>query len=529
MADQLLNALSVINNPAAGSIVYIVTDPDGTPGEGRLALSELAANMPTITVETTGGAGNGIKIKSTASDARIEFVPAAAQASNIYFWQDDGVTEDARINAPEGQQELRVYAGGGLQVTVNTTGVAVVGTFTAGTYTGQSSIVTVGVLNSGSIGTSFGNIDIGSSTFDTTGAVTTGAITVAGSVIVSKSLVGIHGLDIVNTSTDTSATARLFIDAKSTGNGDAYILLRTANTVLWSLGIDNGSSDSFKISQSGGLGSNDFLIITTAGAATFSGTLNATGAVTFDSTLSAGVTTIKSSQDSDYFDEGLTITRSATSTHQITLNVVGGSANIISEHTSRIPIRFWQYESTGPTTTRVGTIDTNGNWDTDGGSLASGNLTVTGTGQFSDVVTIDTGASTASLDLRSTGQSQIVFGEGATDEWVIYRADADNTLRFREAGVQDVLTFAPGTALATFAGAGSFAEDLNVLGSFRVGDSTTPTAYLDVKASTTSRASIRIRVGVDPASLNDGDVWNDGTDLFFRKGGATYTIDMTAV
>jgi hypothetical protein len=51
-----------------------------------------------------------------------------------------------------------------------------------------------------------------------------------------------------------------------------------------------------------------------------------------------------------------------------------------------------------------------------------------------------------------------------------------------------------------------------------------PTAVMDLSESTTARASLRIRNGVAPTTPNDGDIWNDGTDLFVRLGGTTYTL-----
>ncbi len=52
-----------------------------------------------------------------------------------------------------------------------------------------------------------------------------------------------------------------------------------------------------------------------------------------------------------------------------------------------------------------------------------------------------------------------------------------------------------------------------------------PTAIIDVAASTTSAASLRLHSGSAPTSPNDGDVWYDGTNLKFRKG--SNTVDLT--
>jgi hypothetical protein len=58
----------------------------------------------------------------------------------------------------------------------------------------------------------------------------------------------------------------------------------------------------------------------------------------------------------------------------------------------------------------------------------------------------------------------------------------------------------------------------------------TPTATLDIAASTTLQALMRLRVGVAPTAPNDGDVWlesNTITGLKIRLGGVTRTITIT--
>jgi hypothetical protein len=54
-----------------------------------------------------------------------------------------------------------------------------------------------------------------------------------------------------------------------------------------------------------------------------------------------------------------------------------------------------------------------------------------------------------------------------------------------------------------------------------------PTALVDVGASTTAAASLRIRSGTAPTSPNDGDIWFDGTALRIRIGGLTRTVTVT--
>jgi hypothetical protein len=53
-----------------------------------------------------------------------------------------------------------------------------------------------------------------------------------------------------------------------------------------------------------------------------------------------------------------------------------------------------------------------------------------------------------------------------------------------------------------------------------------PTAHVDITASTTSNASLRIRSGTAPTTPNDGDIWFDGTDLKMRIGGVTKTFTL---
>jgi hypothetical protein len=59
-----------------------------------------------------------------------------------------------------------------------------------------------------------------------------------------------------------------------------------------------------------------------------------------------------------------------------------------------------------------------------------------------------------------------------------------------------------------------------------LGIGTTPTALTDIGASTTTRASLRIRSGTAPTTPNDGDIWFDGTDIKMRIGGVTKTFTL---
>lgn len=60
-------------------------------------------------------------------------------------------------------------------------------------------------------------------------------------------------------------------------------------------------------------------------------------------------------------------------------------------------------------------------------------------------------------------------------------------------------------------------------------NSTTATSAVDIAASTTARASLRIRHGTAPTSPNDGDFWTTTAGAFMRINGVTYSVNLTAV
>ncbi|MCA9381486.1 hypothetical protein KC678_04430, partial [Candidatus Dojkabacteria bacterium] len=62
------------------------------------------------------------------------------------------------------------------------------------------------------------------------------------------------------------------------------------------------------------------------------------------------------------------------------------------------------------------------------------------------------------------------------------------------------------------------AADLTVTRGIRAGSSAAPFAYLDAEAGTTTYPSLRIRSGVATTSPNAGEIYSDGTDLFFYNG-----------
>ena len=70
----------------------------------------------------------------------LEFVPTTSQASQIKFYQDDGSTQDARIFAPEGAEDLAFEAGTTEIMRMTPTNVQI-GTHTSGTPTASNLFV----------------------------------------------------------------------------------------------------------------------------------------------------------------------------------------------------------------------------------------------------------------------------------------------------------------------------------------------------------------------------------------------------
>lgn len=54
-------------------------------------------------------------------------------------------------------------------------------------------------------------------------------------------------------------------------------------------------------------------------------------------------------------------------------------------------------------------------------------------------------------------------------------------------------------------------------------------ARMDLAASTTTLPQILLRDGVAPTSPVDGSVWRVGNEIYIQLGGATFTLNKTAV
>jgi hypothetical protein len=153
--------------------------------------------------------------------------------------------------------------------------------------------------------------------------------------------------------------------------------------------------------------------------------------------------------------------------------------------------------------------------------------------QSADLVDIRNSANVQQVRVASDG-SLILTGQAISAGWL-----APNGNSFGQFGAQIGNGFDLYWGDATTRINGSAATDyiqlitngivrLNVRsdGMIAVG-SHTPTAVGDFDASTTARASLRVRAGVAPTSPNDGDIWHDNTNIYIRIGGVTRTFNLT--
>jgi hypothetical protein len=85
---------------------------------------------------------------------------------------------------------------------------------------------------------------------------------------------------IRNTNNTASSTALQILEVAGGTAGDAYQRFDVSGVTNWSIGVDNSDSDSFKVSKSTGLGTNDYLNVTTDGRWYGTALHNNAGAVT---------------------------------------------------------------------------------------------------------------------------------------------------------------------------------------------------------------------------------------------------------
>jgi hypothetical protein len=90
---------------------------------------------------------------------------------------------------------------------------------------------------------------------------------------------GNNGINLINCSNTSSASTRLTIQTGGDCAGDAALLLHAGGT-SWLMGVDNSANEELKIAQTGGnLGTNDRVVINTAGLMFLSDTANANSTI----------------------------------------------------------------------------------------------------------------------------------------------------------------------------------------------------------------------------------------------------------
>lgn len=112
-----------------------------------------------------------------------------------------------------------------------------------------------------------------------------------------------------------------------------------------------------------------------------------------------------------------------------------------------------------------------------------------------------------------------------TDGRLYLRGGSTNTLKFSIQGVSGQTN----NLQEWQDSSGGVLASMSAAGAISAGHSNTATAFADLAASTTSRASLRVRAGVAPTSPNDGDFWTTTAGAFLRINGITYSVNLTAV
>ena len=146
-----------------------------------------------------------------------------------------------------------------------------------------------------------------------------------------------------------------------------------------------------------------------------------------------------------------------------------------------------------------------------------------GIGTTSPTAPLHVGAGSAA-GIVTTGPVVYVSSNGATSFVV---RDASNSIEsFLYAGSSVVLAGAATAHPYWIRTANTTRVAITATGEVGIGGTTGPTAALDLPASTTALASLRIQSGTAPTSPNNGDIWFDGTNIKMRIGGVTKTFTL---
>lgn len=101
---------------------------------------------------------------------------------------------------------------------------------------------------------------------------------------------GTQGVRVNNSdNTNTASNARLYLLTGGSSGGDPFIRMSISSAADWAMGVDNSDSDSWKLSLSTVVGTNDRFIVATAGPATFGGIIDDVKALKVGSGSAASV------------------------------------------------------------------------------------------------------------------------------------------------------------------------------------------------------------------------------------------------
>lgn len=124
----------------------------------------------------------------------------------------------------------------------------------------------------------------------------------------------------------------------------------------------------------------------------------------------------------------------------------------------------------------------------------------------------------SATDRQGTMRWSTASGAGTTQKFQIFASDFAIGGNTYTGSAPNALRFAPANGMRI---------DLQTnLANTATNTWSLPTALLDLGASTTTRASLRLRSGVAPSSPNSGEMWFDGTDVKFRVGATTKTFTL---
>ena len=207
---------------------------------------------------------------------------------------------------------------------------------------------------------------------------------------------------------------------------------------------------------------------------------------------------------------GQTYTNAVIQSGNFTGNISGGA--IASSQLNSTPIG-----STSPSTGVFTTLTTTGSTN------LNGIIYPNSAGSSGQVVVIN---GTGHLGFQSISGTIYVGANLLNNESIL--GNWDNTANpWADNEVVDALTINGGTVNnspvgATTPSTGAFTT-LSANGNMGIGTST-PAARLDVGASTTSLAALRIREGATPVSPQAGDIYTSGGNLFYYNGSAWVSI-----